>query len=96
MGDRPVALVTGGSRGIGAAVAAAAAAAGYDVVVNFADREAAAKDVVARAQAAGAAAIAVRADVADEAGQVPAGAVNNGGVERSLASGGGDRRHLAA
>ncbi|MCB0981087.1 MAG: SDR family oxidoreductase [Acidimicrobiaceae bacterium] len=67
MGDRPVALVTGGSRGIGAAVAAAAAAAGYDVVVNFADREAAAKDVVARAQAAGAAAIAVRADVADEA-----------------------------
>ena len=67
MGDRPVALVTGGSRGIGAAVAVAAAAAGYDVVVNFADREAAAKDVVARAQAAGAAAIAVRADVADEA-----------------------------
>lgn len=67
MGDRPVALVTGGSRGIGAAVAVAAAAAGYDVVVNFADREAAAHDVVARAQAAGAAAIAVRADVADEA-----------------------------
>lgn len=67
MGDRPVMVVTGGSRGIGAAVALAAAAAGHDVVVNHATRSDAAEQVAARARTLGARALVVRADVADEA-----------------------------
>ena len=67
MGDRPVMVVTGGSRGIGAAVVLAAAAAGHDVVVNHATRSDAAEQVAARARTLGARALVVRADVADEA-----------------------------
>lgn len=59
-------LVTGGSRGIGAACCLQAAAAGYDVAVNYA-RDAAAADRVATAvRAAGRRAITVPADVAHE------------------------------
>ncbi len=60
-------LVTGGSRGIGAAVALGAAAQGYSVAVNYSSNAAAANEVVARASALGARALAVQADVADEA-----------------------------
>jgi len=64
---RPVLLVTGGSRGIGAAVAQLAARYGYDVAVDFrADREAAER-VVARCREAGANAIACHGDMAIEA-----------------------------
>lgn len=62
---RKVALVTGGSRGIGAATARALAAAGYAVCVNFIGRREAAEAVVADLRALGADAICHQADVAD-------------------------------
>lgn len=65
-GPRPVLLVTGGSRGIGAAVCRQAARQGYDLVVNYRSDEAAAAAVVAEAEACGARALAVRGDMADE------------------------------
>ncbi len=61
-------VVTGGSRGIGAAVCVAAATAGWDVVVDFAHDEAAAQRVVRRILADGGHAIAVRADISVAAG----------------------------
>ena len=62
-------LVTGGSRGIGAATALLAARKGYRVVVNYASNEAAAQEVVRAIRAGGGTAAAIQADVADE-GQV--------------------------
>jgi NAD(P)-dependent dehydrogenase (short-subunit alcohol dehydrogenase family) len=62
-----VTIVTGGSRGIGAAIAIAAAAAGQAVVVNYGTSAAAADAVVAQIIATGGRAIAVHADVANEA-----------------------------
>ena len=61
-----VVLITGASRGIGAATARLAAKRGYDVAVNYVSNEAAAKKVVGEVEAAGRRAIAVKADVADE------------------------------
>ena len=61
-----VMLVTGGSRGIGAATARMAAAEGYDVCVNYASNADAAADVVAECRAAGVSAMAVQADVSDD------------------------------
>ncbi|MDX2003638.1 MAG: SDR family oxidoreductase [Meiothermus sp.] len=62
-----VLLITGGSRGIGAATARLAAAQGYAIAVNYQRNAAAAQAVVAELEAAGARAIAVQADVALEA-----------------------------
>ncbi len=62
----PVALVTGGSRGIGAATALQAARKGYAVAVNYRSDAAAAQAVVAQIQAGGGRAIAVQGDVAQE------------------------------
>ncbi len=64
---RPVMLVTGGSRGIGAATCRLAAAAGYDVAVNYASNRDAADEVVSACRDAGASAVAVRALVESEA-----------------------------
>jgi NAD(P)-dependent dehydrogenase (short-subunit alcohol dehydrogenase family) len=64
--ERAVILVTGGSRGIGAATAVLAAARGYDVVLSYATDAAAAAEVVARCEQAGGRALARRADVAVE------------------------------
>lgn len=62
----PVILITGASRGIGAATALQAARAGYTVAVNYQSNARAANDVVQQIRALGAKAIAVQADVAKE------------------------------
>jgi NAD(P)-dependent dehydrogenase (short-subunit alcohol dehydrogenase family) len=62
-----VIIVTGGSRGIGAATARLAAERGYAVCVNYRKNRAAADALVSEIQAAGAKALAVGADVASEA-----------------------------
>jgi 3-oxoacyl-[acyl-carrier protein] reductase len=64
-GER-VAVVTGGSRGIGRVVATTLAARGQSVVVGYAGSQGAAAEVVAEIEAAGGRAVAVQADVADE------------------------------
>jgi 3-oxoacyl-[acyl-carrier protein] reductase len=64
--NRRVAVVTGGSRGIGREVATRLAADGYDVIVGYAGRADAAQETVAAVEAAGGHAVAVQADVADE------------------------------
>ena len=85
-------LITGGSRGIGAAAAILAAQRGWDVAINYTRDAAAAERVAAQVRAAGRRALVVQADVAEEA-QVLAmfaavdrefgrlgGLVNNAGV----------------
>ena len=66
MSDK-VLLVTGGSRGIGAATARLAAAQGWAVAVNYSANSLAADEVVRAIRAAGGRALAVQGDVADEA-----------------------------
>lgn len=61
-----VVLITGASRGIGAATAVLAAERGYDVVVNYRANATAAKQVVDRITSLGRKAIAVKADVSVE------------------------------
>ena len=89
---KPVLLVTGGSRGIGAATARLAAQAGWAVAVNYTQNSQAADEVVRTIRADGGQAISVQADVGDEAqimamfAQVDAklgrlsGLVNNAGI----------------
>jgi len=85
-------VVTGGSRGIGAATAVLAAQSGYSVVVNYKGNKAAASQVVEKITASGGRAIAVAGDVGEEAdvirlfdtaisefGQIDA-LVNNAGI----------------
>ncbi|WP_343464071.1 SDR family oxidoreductase [Pantoea sp.] len=62
-----LALVTGGSRGIGRATALLLAQAGYRVAVNFRQRESEARQVVADIEAQGGSAFVIQADIADEA-----------------------------
>lgn len=62
-----VALVTGGSRGIGKAVSLRLAHDGFAVVVNYAGNQKAAEETAAQIQQAGGQAVAVQADIADEA-----------------------------
>ncbi len=64
--DKKVVLVTGGSRGIGAATARLAARRGWAVGVNYARDAAAAGRVVDAIRAEGGEAVAIQADVADE------------------------------
>jgi NAD(P)-dependent dehydrogenase (short-subunit alcohol dehydrogenase family) len=61
-----VAIITGGSRGIGRATAIAAAARGFRICVGYASNEAAARQVVAAIEAKNGKAIAVKCDVSRE------------------------------
>jgi NAD(P)-dependent dehydrogenase (short-subunit alcohol dehydrogenase family) len=67
MEQSPVLLVTGGSRGIGAAVCRLAGERGYRVAVNYVSGAAAADELVSAIRAAGGSAMAVRGDVGVEA-----------------------------
>jgi 3-oxoacyl-[acyl-carrier protein] reductase len=64
---RKAALVTGGATGIGSAAAVALARAGYDVAVNYSRSSNSAAETAAECEKAGAKAIAVQADVGDDA-----------------------------
>ena len=62
----PKALVTGGSRGIGAATALALAERGCDVLISYRNKAARAEDVVARIGALGRQAKAISADITEQ------------------------------
>jgi NAD(P)-dependent dehydrogenase (short-subunit alcohol dehydrogenase family) len=66
--DLPVLLVTGGSRGIGAAICLSAAEQGWAIGVNYSSNRPAADAVVSTIEAAGGRAIAVEGDVGSDAG----------------------------
>jgi 3-oxoacyl-[acyl-carrier protein] reductase len=72
VGEGRVALVTGGSRGIGRAIALRLAADGHAVVVNYSANSSAASEVVKSIESAGGRAIAAKGDVSDpeQVGQV--------------------------
>lgn len=90
-------VVTGGSRGIGAATCVAAAEVGWDVVVDYVHDAEAAADVVRRVESLGRRAVAVQADVrdaasvqrlfsaADDFGGPLGGLVNNAGISGGFA-----------
>jgi NAD(P)-dependent dehydrogenase (short-subunit alcohol dehydrogenase family) len=91
-GSPPVVVVTGGSRGIGAATARLAAERGYAVAINYRTSRTAAEELVAEIEAGGGTAVAIVGDVSIEADVVRlfeeaaarlgplSGLVNNAGV----------------
>ncbi|MFE4874016.1 SDR family NAD(P)-dependent oxidoreductase [Streptomyces sp. NPDC056682] len=94
--SRPVTIVTGGSRGIGAATCVRLAADGHDLALGYVSNEVAAREVAAMVREAGGRCVTVRADTSQEAdverlfdtaaaelGPV-SGLVNNAGVTGPL------------
>jgi NAD(P)-dependent dehydrogenase (short-subunit alcohol dehydrogenase family) len=69
-GDARLLIVTGGSRGIGAAVARLAAVRGYAVAVNYLQNQRAALSVVEQIESSGGSAVPIQGDVAQEADTV--------------------------
>jgi 3-oxoacyl-[acyl-carrier protein] reductase len=65
--DKPAALVTGASSGIGRRTAVALARNGYDVVINYSRRDEAARETAGEVEATGAKALLSRCDVSDDA-----------------------------
>lgn len=65
--EKKILLITGGSRGIGAATARLAARQGYDVAINYVGNEKAANEVVADIEKSNARGIAIQGDMANEA-----------------------------
>ena len=92
---RPVTVVTGGGRGIGAATAVHLAREGHDLALGYLGDDASAQDVLAAVRAAGARAVAVRGDVTDE-GDVAAlfDAAAELGPVTGLVAGAGVTAHL--
>ena len=68
MASTKAALVTGGATGIGRSAVLALARAGYDVAVNYASSESAARETAAQAEKLGVRALLLKCDVSDEAG----------------------------
>jgi NAD(P)-dependent dehydrogenase (short-subunit alcohol dehydrogenase family) len=94
---RPITIVTGAGRGIGAATALHLARIGHDIVVNYLRDDAAARNVVEAAQAAGARAIAVQADVTseDDVTRLFAAAADTLGPVTCLVNNAGATMHIA-
>jgi 3-oxoacyl-[acyl-carrier protein] reductase len=90
----PCALVTGGARGLGAAIAARLAADGHFVYVNYLEQHAAADDLVRSIRFAGGEAIAIQADVTsrEEVGRLFSEIRRDGHDVRVLVNNAGGRR----
>jgi NAD(P)-dependent dehydrogenase (short-subunit alcohol dehydrogenase family) len=90
--QQPVVLVTGGSKGIGAAICMLAAQRGYAVAINYRDDETAAREVLRRIEAAGGTGCLARGDVERMMAQVLARLggldvlVNNAGITGPIGS----------
>jgi NAD(P)-dependent dehydrogenase (short-subunit alcohol dehydrogenase family) len=95
-GQRPVTVVTGAGRGIGAATAIHLAGLGHDVVINYLEDHAAAAQVVDTARELGSRAVAVQADVTseDEVTRLFAVATDTLGPVRFLVSNAGATLHI--
>jgi NAD(P)-dependent dehydrogenase (short-subunit alcohol dehydrogenase family) len=101
LSERPVALITGGSRGVGAAAAVAFARRGYDVVLTYRDKAKRASDVAGGVQRLGARALSVACNItrpADVRALCAAVAGWSGRLDALVlnASGGQEREVLAA
>lgn len=94
--DRPITIITGASRGIGAATAIQLARAGHDLVISYRTDESAAKRVAAQVVSEGVRCVPVRADVAceDDVGRLFAVAADELGVVTGLVNNAGLTAHV--